>query len=139
MASTSAVSKILGALLCLGDPLLELAGVSGPELHLEGLGIEGQRRGRVVTVEAVHDRPVGRVVGLRELKGGDDANVGGEELAVGEVRAGAHARAGAVGVVRRADLVVVEEALDDELVRHLEAVVIVVGCVGILQGEFFLY
>ena len=80
----------------------------------------------------MHDRAVGRVVGLRELEGGDDADVGGEELAVGEVRAGAHARAGAVGVVRRADLVVVEEALDDELVRHLEAVVVVIRRVGVL-------
>lgn len=124
--------EVFGAVFGLGDPPVQLLRVSGPELHLEGLGVEGQRRGRGVAVEAVHDRAVGRVVGLRELECGDDADVGGEELAVGEVRAGAHARAGAVGVVRRADLVLVEEALDDELVRHLEAVVVVIRRVGVL-------
>lgn len=124
--------QVLGALLRLGDPLLQLGLVPGPDLHLERLGVERQRRRRVVAVEAVHDGAVGRVVGLREVEGGDDADVGRVQLAVGEVRARAHARARAVGVVRRADLGVVEEALDDELVRHLEAVLVVVGSVGIL-------
>jgi hypothetical protein len=75
---------------------------------------------------------VGRVAGLDDAEGGDEADVGGEELAVGEVGAGADAGAGAVGVVRGAYLGVVDEALGGEGEGVGEALGVVVGGPGVL-------
>jgi hypothetical protein len=51
----------------------------------------------------VQDGMVARVDGGQDLEGDEKTDEGGVEFAVGKVRADAHAAAGAVGVVRRAD------------------------------------
>ena len=67
-------------------------------------------------------------------KGRDEPDERRVELAVGEVRAGAHARAGAVAVVRGAGAFAqLEVALGDEAVGHFEVVFVVVGCPGVLD------
>lgn len=68
------------------------------------------------------------------MESGNQTDEGGVELAVSEVRADAHARAGAVGVVRGAAVRGGEVAGGEEGVRVGEVGGVVVGGVGVLRG-----
>lgn len=52
-----------------------------------------------ITLQRIQDGCICRVLGRDDPQGGEDADEGRVKLAVGEVRAGAHAGAGAVGVL----------------------------------------
>lgn len=66
----------------------------------------------------MNDGRVGWITGRKNLKRRDESYVGGEELPVGQVGAGAHPRSRTVGVVRRPGgrLLVIEVAFGEKLV-----------------------
>lgn len=84
------------------DPSLQHRPVPHPKPDLERLRIQRQARLGGVAVQRVQDRPVRRILCGHHLKGADEPQEGRIQLAVGQMRAHAHAAARAVAVVRRA-------------------------------------
>lgn len=73
------------SLLCFGNPFSHLGFGPDLEANLEGLGVCGQRSGIGVALDGIHNGEISLVLGRKDFKGGDDADVGGVEFTVGQV------------------------------------------------------
>lgn len=128
-------------LLALPHPPLQALRIPDPEPNLKRHRIQRQRRLRGIAIQRVQDRMVPGIPRGHHAEGRDQPDERGVEFAVGEVRAGAHARAGAVGVVRGSAAVGGREvALRLEEVGVFEVGGVVVGGVGVLGlGEMLVF
>lgn len=84
------------------DPSLQPGPVPYPKPDLERLRIQRQARLGGVAVKRVQDRLVDRILSRHHLERADEPQKRRVQLAVGQVRAHAHAAAGAIAVMRRA-------------------------------------
>lgn len=127
--------QIFGPLIAFHNPLLQLHRIPRLKAHLEWLGLRRQSRRDLIALQCIQDRPIRQIAGRVHGECGDQPNVSREELAVGQMRTGTHARTSAVAIVRRArTLTDIQIALRNELFRHLEMVFVVVGGPGVLMG-----
>lgn len=122
------------------NPFLQHLPVPWLESYLERLRFGGQCRRNGIALNCIHNRRICwapcRVHGERH----DEPDIRRVELAVGQMRASTHPRAGAVAVVRRARCFTqVEIALRDELEGVFEVFVVVVGRPCVLLGQFSIY
>lgn len=100
LISATPESQTFRPLVALGNPLLQLLGVSGSEAHLERLRFRGQSRGNGIAVNGIQDRAIFSSFGGVHLKRSDQAQEGRVQFPVGQVRASAHARTSTIAIVR---------------------------------------
>lgn len=121
-------------LLTLCNPFLQHRPIPRLKAHLERLWLRRQRRRNRIALDGVQNRMVRSILRRVHREGHDEPHVRRVQLAVGQVRAGAHARAGAVAVVGGAGAFAqVEVAFGEELEGVLEVVFVVVGGPGVLH------
>lgn len=124
--------QMLGPLFRLCNPFPQLGFVPSLQTDLEELRVRRQRRWDIIALNGIDDRVILCVLGLGDGERSDEANVGCEQLTVGKVRPGTHARSGTVGVVGSAALWVVKEPLGSEFSRISEPFIVVISCPGVL-------
>ena len=134
VCSSASISQIPRPFLTPPNPPLQRPTIPNPKLHLEPLRLCRQARLDGITLQRIQDRAIPFLLALRNMESGNQTDEGGVELAIGEVRADAHARAGAVGVVRGAAVRGGEVAGGEEGVGVGEVGGVVVGGVGVLRG-----
>jgi hypothetical protein len=119
-------------LLTLPNPPIQRPPIPRLEPHLEILGLHSQTRRQLIRLETIHDGLIARIRRRRKLKRADQPHKRREQLAVRQVAAHAHARPGAVPVMRRPRAIRhVEIPLRIEGLGGLEVGSVVVGGVGV--------
>ena len=128
--------QIGSLLLAFRNPFLQHLPVSRLESHLERLRFGGQCRRNGIALNRIHNRRICWVPRWVHGERHDEPDVRRVELAVGQMRAGAHARAGAVAIVRRARrFTQVQITLRNELEGVFEVLAVVVGRPCVLLGQ----
>lgn len=119
-------------LLTLPNPPIQRPPIPRLKPHLKILRLHSQTRGQLIRLETIHDGLIARIRRRRELKRTDQPHKRREQLAIRQVAAHAHARPGAVPVVRRPRAIGdVEVPLWIEGLGGLEVGGVVVGGVGV--------
>lgn len=126
--------QILGPLIALGDPLLQLLRIPGRESNLERLGFRRQGRGNSIAVNRIQNRTISSNLGGVHLECSDQSQERRVEFAVRQVRASAHARSSAISIMGSTRcLAELQVTLRDELFRLVEVVCVVVCGPGVLN------
>lgn len=121
--------------LTLPHPPLQRLQIPRPKSALERFRVRRQARRYRITVQRVQDGEILRRPRRIDMECRDQTDEGRVQLAIREVRAGAHAGPGAIRVVRGARAFgVVEVALDREGVGVFEVRGVEVGGPGVLGG-----
>ena len=119
--------KILGPLITVHHPRLQLLFVPHPKTDFELLWLRRQTGLDSITLQRIENRRISLVFGRDYTERADESNVGGVELAISEVRAGTHSGTCTVSIVRRSTLTTPKEAFGKECLRVFEVVCIVIG------------
>lgn len=127
-------SKILSPLLTLRNPLLQQHRITRLEPNLKRLRLCGQCRRYSIAFHRIQDGVVSRILRRMNSESRDDSDKSCVQLAIREMRAGAHAGSGAVAVVRSTLVALggVEVAFWNELFGVFEVGCVVVCSPGIL-------
>ena len=128
------LSKILGALITLCDPLFKLLRIARSESDLKGLRLSGQCSSNGIALNCIENRSVGNFLCCVHVESSDQTDECREKLSVCKVGAGTHARARSVAVVRSARaLIELQVSLRDKFISILEVILIVISSPGILK------